>query len=662
RVATMQCISCSPFSIIHCSSQDAGHPATALQSPSPWSTGWLSAKFCLYPQELVLGLEEPLKVRKIQLVSHPHCIASKVEFYIGDCPPDEPRHVNNVRWSRLGHVALLSNQSGKQRRELKSIHLEANGSFVKLSLHSNHSNAERNPYNQVGIIALAIQSQPLDADDDEASKSTLAAAAAAYQSPYVDLGFDLTCHPRLVQLIRELDWEKQQLVAKELLGAAKGVQARISAAVSAGQELAELELDKAKAIAIEDYGLAEDYKIAIQNKLDAAVAAANAIAFSPAANAPVPNDTAYNEANKEESASELPSVAMDTARTERQSEIGFIDGSTGGGATDRRNVLALSYDDTPLPTLQNQTVNEEDEQPGSGGRKSADAINEQDVDGAETAVDQTTSDTGALPSDLLAKARSTSRSMRAEALSELTNLVGNFGSDSNNNATPGEFYQAVLAVCQRGFEDAAVTVHEAALPLGRALLVGFVDRHNLPGSDLHYGCCRLVPPLLVKLGDTAARIRDSSREFLLEMAGWPKVRQMPDAAVVHLCLRPMRRGAATLERQAVARVQLASALYKQLGLSAKSSSKAAKSGGGSGGEGGGEVSLGALLTFGFSALSQRHAETRRAAEALLLEVASQPDCRDRVKRRLAKATSEAADASGGGGDLPAFKSLAAKLN
>uniref|UniRef100_A0A1I8F3E9 UVR domain-containing protein n=1 Tax=Macrostomum lignano TaxID=282301 RepID=A0A1I8F3E9_9PLAT len=355
----MQCISCSPFSIIHCSSQDAGHPATALQSPSPWSTGWLSAKFCLYPQELVLGLEEPLKVRKIQLVSHPHCIASKVEFYIGDCPPDEPRHVNNVRWSRLGHVALLSNQSGKQRRELKSIHLEANGSFVKLSLHSNHSNAERNPYNQVGIIALAIQSQPLDADDDEASKSTLAAAAAAYQSPYVDLGFDLTCHPRLVQLIRELDWEKQQLVAKELLGAAKGVQARISAAVSAGQELAELELDKAKAIAIEDYGLAEDYKIAIQNKLDAALM----LLFL--------NDTAYNEANKEESASELPSVAMDTARTESSLRLALSTESTGGGATDRRNVLALSYDDTPLPTLQNQTVNEEDEQPGSGGRKSA---------------------------------------------------------------------------------------------------------------------------------------------------------------------------------------------------------------------------------------------------------------------------------------------------
>uniref|UniRef100_A0A1I8F719 Ubiquinone biosynthesis protein COQ4 homolog, mitochondrial n=1 Tax=Macrostomum lignano TaxID=282301 RepID=A0A1I8F719_9PLAT len=77
-------------------------------------------------------------------------------------------------------------------------------------------------------------------------------------------------------------------------------------------------------------------------------------------------------------------------------------------------------------------------------------------------------------------------------------------------------------------------------------------------------------------------------------------------------------------------------------------SKAAKSGGGSGRRRRWRSpAWGALLTFGFSALSQRHAENRRAAEALLLEVASRAGLSGPgVKRRLAKATSEAADASG----------------
>jgi centrosomal protein CEP104 len=42
------------FRVIYCSSEDPEYPVTQLLDPSVTSRGWLSARFCQFPQEIVL--------------------------------------------------------------------------------------------------------------------------------------------------------------------------------------------------------------------------------------------------------------------------------------------------------------------------------------------------------------------------------------------------------------------------------------------------------------------------------------------------------------------------------------------------------------------------------------------------------------------------------
>lgn len=39
--------------------------------------------FCLYPQELIIHLNEASRVKKLQILSHQFMIGSKVEFFVG---------------------------------------------------------------------------------------------------------------------------------------------------------------------------------------------------------------------------------------------------------------------------------------------------------------------------------------------------------------------------------------------------------------------------------------------------------------------------------------------------------------------------------------------------------------------------------------------------
>ena len=40
-------------------------------------------RFCLYPQELIIHLSVPSRIKKLQILSHQFMIGSKVEFFVG---------------------------------------------------------------------------------------------------------------------------------------------------------------------------------------------------------------------------------------------------------------------------------------------------------------------------------------------------------------------------------------------------------------------------------------------------------------------------------------------------------------------------------------------------------------------------------------------------
>ena len=79
-------------------------------------------------------------------------LASKVELFIGEGPTFDTSVTNNVRYSRLGYIALSDNEkTGFKARELKSVHVDAIGVYLKIVVYKNHVN-RYNLYNQVTLL------------------------------------------------------------------------------------------------------------------------------------------------------------------------------------------------------------------------------------------------------------------------------------------------------------------------------------------------------------------------------------------------------------------------------------------------------------------------------------------------------------------------------
>ncbi|KAF5394173.1 hypothetical protein PHET_12150, partial [Paragonimus heterotremus] len=95
-----------PFRVVHVTSQDEHFPAFELNRHSPATRGWISSRFCIYPQQIVFALEQRARLRKIQILCHQYLIASRVEFFVGDTLGEDIQHYQSARYTRLGFVTL----------------------------------------------------------------------------------------------------------------------------------------------------------------------------------------------------------------------------------------------------------------------------------------------------------------------------------------------------------------------------------------------------------------------------------------------------------------------------------------------------------------------------------------------------------------------------
>eukprot|EP01084_Bolivina_argentea_P053062 97421_1 len=119
--------------------------------------GWQSARFCDFPQDLVIGLDYICEISQIQILSHQSKITSKIEIWVG---LDNNKHnystYKSINWKRLGYLSLDKNErSNWKARELKSVYINTIANYIKFSLYESHINTI-NLFNQIGIIALTI--------------------------------------------------------------------------------------------------------------------------------------------------------------------------------------------------------------------------------------------------------------------------------------------------------------------------------------------------------------------------------------------------------------------------------------------------------------------------------------------------------------------------
>ena len=247
-----------PFRIVHVSSEDEEFSVRELLNRTPFSRGWLSSRFCNYPQELLIEFPKPIKMREIQFLSHQYSIATKIEIFI--LPPQ------SEKFKKIGYLSLDSNErSNFQARELKTVYTDYACTRVKFNLLRCHRNT-LNIYNQVGLIAISILGEYPNINNLNDKNTNI--------DNLDKLEDEMMYDPATLKRLKELYKAKKRAVDFEDFDEAKRIKVAIDSLKSVSQSLIQLEERKKIAIKNDDFDAAKLIKYEIE-RLRNAVAGAN---------------------------------------------------------------------------------------------------------------------------------------------------------------------------------------------------------------------------------------------------------------------------------------------------------------------------------------------------------------------------------------------------
>ena len=247
-----------PFRIVHVSSEDEEYSVRELLNRTPFSRGWLSSRFCNYPQELLIEFPKPIKMREIQFLSHQYSIATRIEIYI--LPPQ------SEKFKKIGYLSLDSNErSNFQARELKTVYTDYFCVRVKFNLLRCHNNSH-NIYNQVGLIAISILGEFPNINNINNKNINI--------ENLDKLEDEMMYDPATLKRLKELYRAKKKAVELEDFDEAKRIKVAIDSLKSVSQSLIQLEERKKIAIKNDDFDAAKLIKYEI-DRLRNAVAGAN---------------------------------------------------------------------------------------------------------------------------------------------------------------------------------------------------------------------------------------------------------------------------------------------------------------------------------------------------------------------------------------------------
>lgn len=274
------------FKVIHCSStslptlgEDKDHPATELEKCDNYCNGWESARFCEYPQTLVVQFKEAVSLQEIQLLCHEFKIPRRIELFT--CVASSAAEVvsagmeklEGLEFKRIGHISFDANErTNYSARELKSVYVDFFAHFLKLQITKCYTN-KLNNFKQVGIISIkCITSKPqapepiLSSSQQSVQESDLAGEEkkVEHKPEAPKIAENAEMDPTTMSELRILEHQKQKAVEIEDFDAALRLKRVIDKLKGAGKELLDLELRKREAIAVEDYEMAKKCKIELE--------------------------------------------------------------------------------------------------------------------------------------------------------------------------------------------------------------------------------------------------------------------------------------------------------------------------------------------------------------------------------------------------------------
>lgn len=623
-----------PFQVVYSSSADDNHLEKELELHSPTTKGWQSSRFCLYPQELVLLMKEPIRVRKLQLLSHQFMISSKVEVLISKVPAGQPPSLLTSKFKRLGYVGLSDNENTDfKARELKSIHLDAEGHFVKLILHKNHVN-KYNIYNQVGLVAVNVIGDRLNTPYDPLDPDPLKnvdSLVQGYMSPnsnngpvwgrinkpdYIsrmdDLAFDMYQDAETAALIRKLDDKKREAVRQERYDYAKKLTAVISDLYKVGEKLGRYEVEKKKAVELEDYDLAmekkkqsDEFRLYVYKQLDIQelleLDGRRAHEHRPINITPPPLPPIAKDQNRQ-----TPPLRHqeEERRTPTPPLLAPIKQQL-SSREDTPPVLSPQRDDDaddrPLPALNKRSPEAEPEveSPKENAANSGDGpepLKENDLRTASFVIE-------VFGEDLVQHAYSKQWKYRQEAMENLEKEMSSDIPELAADKDPKTVVKAAVFLIQKGIKDQVFSVFNACLEVLRSLIKTYIPRHRIVKSEMSHVAEKTTPPLLTKSGEMAARSRDAATAMIMELAVHKDIKPLgviPDHAT-----RPFKSKHQVAPRMYKSRIEIIEKLLAVLELDSDKP---------------GSLSTGNIMRVVLPALEHTSGDVRDPASRLVLEL------------------------------------------
>ncbi|CAF3616574.1 unnamed protein product [Adineta steineri] len=607
------------FQVVYSSSSDEQYPASELNHHGPLVKGWQSSRFCSYPQELILQFEHAVRLRRVQLLAHQYLIASKIEFFLGDCTSDDSVMLENARYTRLGYIELSSNERTEfKARELKSIHVDAEGMFLKLIIHKNYSNRS-NFYNQVSIVAINVLGDDIDKFHENSENQPETTTTRSDQISIIDdLAFAMYQDPEIAAIIKNLDRKKQECVRDEKFDQARKFKQATQELIKVGERLARYEVEKRQAIENEDYDIAqlkkdkmelyraETYRqLQVLNLLDVVIENGKGTDFLKRLHEIVNNEQHQNEFKQE--TPHIPKQqnskrTRNTVQTRRspESNVSYNGPQTmhesstsilpGHGNTTRRTSIGVGgnsggyvspdfpkpptpYEDKVVPTLRNR--NRTDGGHGHGsvmGSTDIGGTNNEETESMYGGTNVASNDDATaglnqaemieanqmmivFDKQLIGKLYHRNHEEREKALDEIYQILKSFSGDHEDARA---YLRAGSFVVARMFRFDVLATFSHSLKLFHLLMNDYVRQHSIQKQDIIASLERVLPVLLQRTGDSNARLRQRAQEAIIESASYPELK--PLHVIPHYCVSPFNKTCAP--RLAISRCELIEELMK----------------------------------------------------------------------------------------------------
>ncbi|XP_063698655.1 centrosomal protein of 104 kDa [Culicoides brevitarsis] len=247
-----------PFKVIFASDEQTDFPASELNTHGPTVQGWRSNPENNTPKEILLKLDHPARISKIQVLAHQYLIPERIELWIHyspqKCAPCTP---SSQSFEYMGFVALSDNaNSNYQSRELQSVSVEPKiGTHLKLRIGPSYENPQ-NPQRQAALLAVNVLGEEVMPCDGDLNQLVSKPAEATYDSICDDLSFCMYVEESVAEVVRQMEMLKHKAVQDERFEYARKLKLCMTSLRSAGERLGRYALAKRQAVQLEDFNAA----------------------------------------------------------------------------------------------------------------------------------------------------------------------------------------------------------------------------------------------------------------------------------------------------------------------------------------------------------------------------------------------------------------------